>query len=133
MNFILLLTAVFGIAVGYLGRSLYEQRRLARIRKTLFEVETPALGINPLIIEIYRDVDEEWRWRAKRSGRIVADSGEGYKDVDTMAKTLSHLLGTIGKRGYTLACKVPGYGVSWNSDGAVLPFTVHEKETETAG
>lgn len=29
---------------------------------------------------IYQDARGEWRWRLKaRNGRIVADSGEGYK------------------------------------------------------
>lgn len=29
---------------------------------------------------IYRDKKREWRWRLKaRNGRIIADSGEGYK------------------------------------------------------
>lgn len=33
-----------------------------------------------LIIRIYLDTASEWRWRAISSnGRIVADSGEGYK------------------------------------------------------
>lgn len=27
---------------------------------------------------IYKDRKGEWRWRAKRGGRIVAESGEGY-------------------------------------------------------
>ena len=31
-------------------------------------------------LEIYRDANREWRWRLKASnGRIVADSGEGYR------------------------------------------------------
>lgn len=30
-------------------------------------------------IEIYKDRKREWRWRALRKGRIVADSGEGYE------------------------------------------------------
>jgi len=31
-------------------------------------------------LEIYRDGRREWRWRLKASnGRIVADSGEGYR------------------------------------------------------
>jgi len=31
-------------------------------------------------LEIYRDARREWRWRLKASnGRIVADSGEGYR------------------------------------------------------
>lgn len=29
--------------------------------------------------EIYKDAKGEWRWRLKANGRIVADSGEGYK------------------------------------------------------
>lgn len=29
---------------------------------------------------IYRDKKHEWRWRLKsRNGKIIADSGEGYK------------------------------------------------------
>lgn len=27
---------------------------------------------------VYQDRSKEWRWRAKRNGRITADSGEGY-------------------------------------------------------
>jgi uncharacterized protein len=31
-------------------------------------------------LDIYRDSRREWRWRLKASnGRIVADSGEGYR------------------------------------------------------
>jgi uncharacterized protein YegP (UPF0339 family) len=31
-------------------------------------------------LEIYRDARREWRWRLKASnGRILADSGEGYR------------------------------------------------------
>ena len=31
--------------------------------------------------EIYQDVRGEWRWRIKATnGRIVGDSGEGYKN-----------------------------------------------------
>jgi len=31
-------------------------------------------------LEIYRDAKREWRWRLRASnGRIVADSGEGYR------------------------------------------------------
>ena len=29
-------------------------------------------------IEVYEDNKLEWRWRAVRKGRTVADSGEGY-------------------------------------------------------
>ena len=31
-------------------------------------------------LEIYRDAKRQWRWRLRASnGRIVADSGEGYR------------------------------------------------------
>lgn len=31
--------------------------------------------------ELYKDKAEEWRWRLKAdNGRIIADSGEGYKN-----------------------------------------------------
>jgi len=31
-------------------------------------------------LEIYRDAKREWRWRLRAAnGRIVADSGEGYR------------------------------------------------------
>ena len=31
-------------------------------------------------LEIYRDANREWRWRLRAAnGRIVADSGEGYR------------------------------------------------------
>lgn len=30
-------------------------------------------------LQFYRDAAGEYRWRIKRSGRIIAESGEGYK------------------------------------------------------
>lgn len=52
--------------------------------------------MNPLIIETYKDRKGLWRWRAKRSGRIVADSGEGYsrrskarRAVDNLCKAIA--------------------------------------------
>ena len=31
-------------------------------------------------LEIYRDAKREWRWRLRAAnGRIIADSGEGYR------------------------------------------------------
>lgn len=39
--------------------------------------------------EIYKDTLGDWRWRLlSRNGRIVADSGEGYKSRATMIKTM---------------------------------------------
>jgi uncharacterized protein YegP (UPF0339 family) len=32
------------------------------------------------VFDVYQTTDGEWRWRLwSRNGRIVADSGEGYK------------------------------------------------------
>jgi uncharacterized protein YegP (UPF0339 family) len=31
-------------------------------------------------VEVYRDKKREWRWRVRAAnGRVLADSGEGYK------------------------------------------------------
>jgi len=38
-------------------------------------------------LEIYRDSKREWRWRLRASnGRIVADSGEGYRRKASMLR-----------------------------------------------
>ena len=37
--------------------------------------------------EAYKDKIGEWRWRAKRGGRIVADAGEGYKRLPSMLRS----------------------------------------------
>ena len=38
-------------------------------------------------LEIYRDAKREWRWRLRASnGRIVADSGEGYRRKSSMLR-----------------------------------------------
>lgn len=44
---------------------------------------------------IYRDKKKELRWRMKRNGRIVAESGEGYKRLRSLEKSLTNLLGDI--------------------------------------
>ncbi len=43
-------------------------------------------------LELYKDVDKEWRWRLiARNGRVVADGQEGYKKRATMKKTLRRM------------------------------------------
>jgi len=43
-------------------------------------------------LHIYKDKKGEFRWKlVARNKRIVADSGEGYKRVSTMMKTIQHL------------------------------------------
>lgn len=50
---------------------------------------------NHLIVEVYQDHTQQWRWRMKRSGRVIADSGEGYTRKAKCEQTLTHLLATI--------------------------------------
>jgi uncharacterized protein YegP (UPF0339 family) len=43
-------------------------------------------------LELYKDVDKEWRWRViARNGRTVAEGTEGYRKRATMKKTLRRL------------------------------------------
>lgn len=45
------------------------------------------------IIEFYCDKAGKWRWRAKRNGRIIADSGQGYTTVSGARNGVISLLG----------------------------------------
>ncbi len=50
-------------------------------------------------IEIYKDRKAEWRWRARaRNGKIVADSGEGYKRRLGAVKAALRLLEIVRAR-----------------------------------
>jgi hypothetical protein len=41
-------------------------------------------------IIVYKDRKKEWRWRlVARNGKIVAESGEGYKRKRSALKTIS--------------------------------------------
>jgi len=51
-------------------------------------------------LEIYRDGRREWRWRLKASnGRIMADSGEGYRRrasvYEAVGRVMSILAGDV--------------------------------------
>jgi len=42
---------------------------------------------------VYRDRKLEWRWRLKaRNGRIVADSGEGYKSKTKCVRAVEKMV-----------------------------------------
>lgn len=45
----------------------------------------------------YKGKDKQWRWRAKRNGRIVADSSEGYHNKNDCMSALQHLIESIVK------------------------------------
>ena len=50
---------------------------------------------NYLQFHIYKDTKGKFRWRMKRSGRIVADCGEGYTTKDKLKKTLKNIIQTL--------------------------------------
>lgn len=39
-------------------------------------------------IEYYKDKRDEWRWRFKSNGKIMADSGEGYSTKNACLKAI---------------------------------------------
>jgi uncharacterized protein YegP (UPF0339 family) len=45
----------------------------------------------------YKDAKGEWRWRLKASnGRIIADSGEGYKNESECKADIDRVKGSAG-------------------------------------
>ena len=54
------------------------------------------------LITIFQDENQEYRWHAKRNGRIVAESGEGYKRKGTLKKTLEHLIEAISQNDFMI-------------------------------
>jgi len=50
----------------------------------------------------YKDDDRQWRWRAKRSGRIVGDSGEGYHNRKDCELGLANLLASVIVNNYSV-------------------------------
>lgn len=52
---------------------------------------------------VYKDKAGEWRWKLKaRNGRVVADSGEGYKRKAAAIKTLTSIIESINSDEYKL-------------------------------
>lgn len=55
------------------------------------------------MFEIYRDTAMEWRWRLVASnGRIVADSGEGYKRKSAAVAAASRFRKMVVTAGFKL-------------------------------
>jgi uncharacterized protein YegP (UPF0339 family) len=48
--------------------------------------------MNPAKVQFYRDRQKKARWRIIRSGRIIAESGEGYSSRSKAARTLANLV-----------------------------------------
>lgn len=51
---------------------------------------------------IFTDAKGEWRWHARRNGRIVADSGEGYSGKDKLKKSLDNFILSIANIRYEI-------------------------------
>jgi uncharacterized protein YegP (UPF0339 family) len=49
--------------------------------------------MSSLTLTIYQDKANEFRWNMRRCGRIVAESGEGYRRKHSLLKTVHHLFG----------------------------------------
>lgn len=62
-------------------------------------VPAPRKRTNPLKLSVYAARDGT-RWRMTRSGRIVAESGEGYSSAAKCRQTLTRLLATIAAESY---------------------------------
>lgn len=54
-----------------------------------------------LKLVIYKDQKGQFRWRAVRSGRIVAESGEGYLRKRSLNRTLDNLVYACNYMNYT--------------------------------
>ena len=54
-----------------------------------------------LKIKVWKDKHKEFRWHMTRCGRIVAESGEGYKRVSSCTNALCQILKCIAKLNYS--------------------------------
>jgi len=53
-------------------------------------------------IEFYQDTAGDWRWRAKRAGRIVADSAEGYRRKAICRRSFDRLARSLALKHYAV-------------------------------
>lgn len=55
-----------------------------------------------LLVQIYKDNARKWRWRMKRCGRILADSGEGYRRLADLQRAMTHMIESLASDNYEL-------------------------------
>lgn len=55
-----------------------------------------------LLVQIYKDSARKWRWRMKRCGRILADSGEGYTRLTDLQRAMTHIIESLASDNYEL-------------------------------
>jgi uncharacterized protein len=87
MDIVNVIAAVVGLAVFGLGFVLWRDSRAERKAQT--RIVAPAIATQPepadqsgksARFEVFKDRANEWRWRLRAvNGRVIADSGEGYK------------------------------------------------------
>mgnify|MGYP001579717041 CR=1 FL=1 len=53
-----------------------------------------------LKIKVWKSKDG-FRWSMKRCGRIVAESGEGYKRIRSCGAALQHIIDSLATMNYT--------------------------------
>ena len=68
-------------------------------------------------IEIYQDNKNEWRWRARRGGKKVANCGEGYVRKAACLRSLLRFIDSFQRKAFT----VEHDGIRIGKDGSPLP------------
>lgn len=61
----------------------------------------------PYVFDVYKDARGEWRWRLwAKNGKIVADSGEGYKRRGGAVAACDRLVDGVGSAEVAVEGKV---------------------------
>lgn len=60
------------------------------------------LPVMKTYFEVWLAKPKEWRWRARRAGRIVAESGEGYKARVICIRSMDRFIQSIGRGHYKI-------------------------------
>lgn len=65
-----------------------------------YEAKLKPMPRPTLRVRIYKDKKKEFRWSIHRSGRTLADSGEGYSSRAKLLKTFTRLFASISAEMY---------------------------------
>jgi len=66
-------------------------------KKNQFTESAPQEEKGHVRFRVYKDEVDEWRWQLKaRNGRIIGDSGEGYKNKKDMVKSMDLIRKAFG-------------------------------------
>ncbi len=67
-------------------------------------IQKQTMKTQKLKITVWKDKKSEYRWNMKRCGRIVAESGEGYKRIKSCVMALRHILDCLVTLNYSWSC-----------------------------